>query len=219
MTLGNNSVRQSIRRPCGVRFREFCGRAGARMLHPASRARVPNGYALPGEADEAPSLVRVRKDLIVDESGISVAAGSGATGRWTSSAKTGPIVAGGACSPSSARLYPLETGHRCDRASALNGQVGVFRTSVIDATSKNASHGMASTRRSARRGTYKWTKSSSEVEHGVQTAVGPDQRRHSANRQQRPVDVRTGAASCVVTNRQLLIRHSEDDLGADHVPG
>ncbi len=44
-------------------------------------------------------------------------------------------------------------------------------------------------------------------------------RRDLANRQQRTVGVRPGAVARVVADRQPLVRHPEDDLGADHVTG
>lgn len=44
-----------------------------------------------------------------------------------------------------------------------------------------------------------------------------DEGRDLPNGEQGPVHVRTGAVPRVVTDRQLLVRQSEDDLGADHV--
>lgn len=59
----------------------------------------------------------------------------------------------------------------------------------------------------------------SEIEHGVQTAMDANERRDLLNGEQSPVHVRTCAVPRVVTDRQFLIRHPEDDLGADHVTG
>jgi len=57
----------------------------------------------------------------------------------------------------------------------------------------------------------------SEIEHGVQSAVDTNQRRYLVNGEQSPINVRASAAPGVVTDRQPLIRHFEDDRGADHV--
>ena len=46
-----------------------------------------------------------------------------------------------------------------------------------------------------------------------------NERRDLPNGEQRAICVRTGAVPRVVTERQLLIRHPEDDFGADHVTG
>ncbi len=59
--------------------------------------------------------------------------------------------------------------------------------------------------------------SRSKIEHGVQSAVNANQRRYRANSKQSSVNVRASATPGVVTDCQLLIWHSEDDLGADHV--
>ena len=37
--------------------------------------------------------------------------------------------------------------------------------------------------------------------------------------EQGPVHVGAGAVPRIVTDRQFLIRHAEDDLGADHITG
>jgi hypothetical protein len=47
----------------------------------------------------------------------------------------------------------------------------------------------------------------SEIEHGVEPAVDAGQRRDLADREQRAVDIRAGAAARIVADRQPLVGH------------
>src|SRR3984957_20293261 len=58
-----------------------------------------------------------------------------------------------------------------------------------------------------------------QIEYRVQSSVHTDEIRYFANREQSPVDVRSGTIARVVADGQSLIGHSEDYLGADHVSG
>ena len=46
-----------------------------------------------------------------------------------------------------------------------------------------------------------------------------DERSDASNREERAVDVGRGTLPGIVPNREALIRHAEDHLGADHVAG
>ena len=59
----------------------------------------------------------------------------------------------------------------------------------------------------------------SEIEDGIQAAMDADECRDLPNGEQGPVRVRACAVPRIVTDRQPLIRHPEDDFGADDVTG
>ena len=62
-------------------------------------------------------------------------------------------------------------------------------------------------------------RSGSEIEHRIQPPMHADERGDFSNRKECTVRIGMCAASCVVPDRQPLIGHPEDHLGADHVTG
>ena len=57
----------------------------------------------------------------------------------------------------------------------------------------------------------------SKLENGVKSAMDSDERGDLADREQSTIRVGACAVSRVVSNRQALIRHPEDDLSANDV--